>query len=373
MALNLPGYPSGSDTQNYANTASYLANSANVIAQEATSFLNQLNDLKAIDFAQVGNLPQLDSIVWIGDMAGLGDRPVRPNIEVANFSSLLAKLEALTPPASPTEDFSYTDPGYASILRNPFIAKLLDDMQNGGYGIETSDELNLWNRAREREVLAAQANIDEARRQASYTSFPMPQGTMNVAIAKARQDALAKNSSVNRDIALKRADLYVQNRQFILDKVLQSENQSIELYNAVQNRALQVARTQVELAISLFDAGIKYFVAQQEAILKQIEAGVENSRLITTIFASDVQAYSAFVNSVVSAAGITVANSRNVLQRDIAEHTARADIVRFQLQQLGLNLTKNTDINKYGTEFYRTALGSVMNGINGLAVQTAEV
>jgi len=373
MALTLPVYPSGAANQNYTNTANYLAQSARAISDEAVAFLTQLGNLKAIEFSQVGNLPELDSIVWAGSTYGLGDRPVRPNIEIANFASLLAKLEALTPPAAPSTEFNYTDPGYASILRDPFISKLLYDMQNGGYGIETDDELNLWNRARDREALATQTNIDDARRQAAYSGFPLPQGSLNTAILRARQEGLAKMSSVNRDIALKRADMYVQNRQFILDKVLASENQSIELYNAVQNRALQVARTQVELAISLFDSGIKYFVAQQEALLKQIEAGVENARLITTIYASDVQAYSAFVNATVSAAQVNIANSRNVLQRDIAEHQSRADIIRFQLQQLGLTLSKNVDINKFGTEFYRTALGSTMNGINGLAVQTSEV
>lgn len=373
MALSLPSYPSGTANQNYSNTASYLANSANAIAKEAVAFLTDMGNQKAIEFNQVGDLPEFDSIVWLGDLAGLGDRPTKPTIEVPNFGVLLARLQALVPPTPPDVDVSYTDPGYASILRNPLITKLLDDMTNGGYGIEINDELNLWNRARDREALATQANIEEAIRQAAHTSFPMPQGSLTLAIQRARQDAMAKNSSVNRDIALKRADMYVQNRQFILEKVLASESQSIALYNAVQERAIEIVKTEVQLAIALFDAGIKYFVAQQEALLKQIEAGVENARLLTTIYASDVGAYSAFVNATVAGAGITVANSRNILARDIAEHQSRADIVKFQLQQLGLTLGKNTDINKFGVEFYRTALGSTMNGINGLAVQTAEV
>lgn len=368
--LTLPTMPSN---PNYSQTANWLSSTASAITNAAASFMQDLADLKALDFSQVGDLPTFDASVLFGSITGVGDRPVRPTIQVANLDALFQRLGQITPPEAPITDFTYTDPGYASILRDPLLQKLLLDLVNGGYGIEPSDEDALWTRTRDREAQIYAANVEEIRRQAAQGTFAVPQGSMQAQLERAAQEYASKISAASRDIALKRADMYVQARQFTIEKVLASEDQSIGLYNAIQSRALIAAQTEVQMAIALFDAGIKVFQAQIDSVMAQIDAPLKVNQQLVALYAADVSAYAAFVNAVATAADVDIRNSRNKLDRDISQHQSRTEKVRFMLQQLALTTELRKEINRYGTEYFRTALGSAMNGINGLAVQTTEV
>lgn len=364
--------PSFSGTPNYANSVNWISGTASAIASASQSFMTSLSDLGTVDYAIIGDLPTFTTPVIFGNITGVGDRPVRPDVDVSNLDALFARLSALTPPDAPITEFTYTEPGYSSILRDPMMQKLLLDLVNGGYGIEASDEEPLWNRMRDREAQAFQSQIEEIKRQATTSSFPLPQGALQAAIAKATQEYTNKLSSANRDVALKRADLYVENRRFTIEKVLASEDQSIGLYNAIQNRLLQAAQVEVTMAVALFDAGVRVFAAQLDSLLKQIQAPLEANRLLVDTYRADVAAYAAFVNAVATAADIDIRNSRNLLDANIAAHSSRVEKVRFKLQELATTTDLRRDIYKYGSDFFRTALGSAMNGINGLAVQTGE-
>lgn len=370
VPLNLPAF---SGTPNYANSVTWLSQTASAIASASQSFMTSLTDLGNIDFSQVGDLPTFTSPVLLGTLTGVNDRPVRPSIQVANINGLLNQLAQITLPEAPITEFTYTDPGYASILRDPLLQKLLLDLVNGGYGIEANDEEALWNRMRDREAQALQSQIEEIKRQASTSSFPVPQGALAAQIAKATQDYTNKLSSANRDIALKRADMYVENRRFTIEKVLQSEDQSIGLYNAIQTRALNAAQIEISMAIALFDAGIRLFQGQIDSVMKQIEAPLLANQQTLDLYRADVAAYAAYVNAIATTADLDIRNSRNILDRDIATNAARTEKVRFKLQQLATTTELRRDIYKYGADFFRTALGSAMNNINGLAVQSSEV
>lgn len=370
VTLTLPTMPSNAD---YSQTATFLAGTSSAISSAAMQFLNDLASYAAIEFSQVGDLPNFQSVVWLGQSAAVLDRPTRPTLELGNINDLLAQLRALVAPTAPTEEFSYTDPGYASSLRQTMIDKLLYDMVNGGYGIDTNDEIALWNRTRDREELSTQVGIAEVSRQAAATGFQMPQGALYVAIQKARQDKLSKLNSINREITLEKSKLFVENRARVLSQVLESETQSISLYNAIQARTLESAKVRVQLAIALFDAGIRIFEAQIKGITDQIAGQLDAARATAQIYAADVSAYAAFVNAVVSGAQIDIANSKNILTRDIAAHESRVEIVKFRLEQLKTTLAKNIDIDKSGIEFFRTGFGAAVNGVNGLAVQNNDV
>ncbi len=347
----------------------WLAECAGTVIASSESFLNSMVDLKAIEYSQVGDLPDFKSVVFLGNMSDSLVRPTRPSIDTS-VVDLLAALNALTIPAAPNVAFNYTDPGYISSLRDPLHTKLLNDLLYGSYGIDTNDETALWARARDRASNDAQMNIDEVRRQAASTSFPMPQGAMYSAIEKARTDYLEKVNGFNRDITLKRADLYNETRKFTIEKVLASEDQSIGLYNAVQNRALDIARVTVDMAIKIYESTLTFIKMQQELIVKQIEAKLETAKAQVSVYASDVAAYNAFVQAVATSAHVAIANSRTVLERDKYNHQADVQIIQFRLEELKATIAKALDVNRYGADFYRTLLGASMSGIGGVSVAT---
>lgn len=357
---------------NFSDTANFIRDASTALAVSGNSFLSSLADLKELEFSQVGDLPAFTSITLLADMTQVGARPVRPTVDM-NFDYLMDRINTLVVPTAPTLTFSYSDPGYSSAMRDAMIAKLMLDLVNGGYGIETDDEVALFNRERDRETLISQAAVQELRRQAASTSFSMPQGVLFAAMERQRQESLAKTSSVNRDIALRRSELYVLNRQATLEKVLRSEEQSISLYNAIQTRALEFARISVQMTIALFEAGIKFFELQIDALLKQIQAKGEIGRIQLGLYAADVQAYAAFVNAIATQAQITVENSKMLFERDKASYQGRVDIVKFRLEQLRNTVENMKSINQFGVEFFRTGLGSTLSGLNGLAVQSGSV
>lgn len=199
--------------------------------------------------------------------------PTAPSFSLPTFTSQMPENLLV----APTNTFDYVDPGYTSELQDPLVAKLLDNLLNGGYGIETADEQALWSRARDRAEQEAKAAVDQAGKDAVSTSFPMPQGAYFARLDKARQALQEKMSEINREIALKRADMYVENRKFTIQEVQRYEQMMINLYNAMQERALNFAKETVQLGIAIYDASVRNFNAQLEAY--KTEASVFEARI----------------------------------------------------------------------------------------------
>ncbi len=187
--------------------------------------------------------------------------PVAPAISVPVFSATGPTDDLL----EPTSRFEFHEETYQSDLLDAAKLKLIGDLVNGGYGIETVDEEALWNRARERELVNAEIQIQEASRQAAARGMMMPPGALNMAINRIQTASLEKTSSLSRDIAMKRADLYVDNRKFTLQEVRQVEAMLLQYYGFVQERVLNASKYIAEFGIQLFNAKVSKFNAKLEA------------------------------------------------------------------------------------------------------------
>lgn len=199
--------------------------------------------------------------------------PDVPGVEIPVFSSSLP-VDDMTVPSN---TFTFFEELYASSLLDELQAKLLSDMQNGGYGIETDDEAALWDRARSRELEGALAESETLIAEAAARGFPLPPGDMAIALQRANQKLQDKMSAVNRDIALKRADLYVENRKFTIEQTRQLEQILIGFHNSIMERSLNAAKAAMEVAISVYNAQVARFNAQLDAY--KTEASVFESRV----------------------------------------------------------------------------------------------
>ena len=200
--------------------------------------------------------------------------PTAPTYEIPEFTAVSPTNNLL----APTAEFSYVDAGYTSTLTDPLVAKLLDQLQNGGYGIETADETPLWNRVRDREVQLMQAELEEVRRASTTMSFPMPPGALFAAMEQARQNMIAKVSAANRDIGLKRADMYVENRKFTIQEVQKYEKIAIDSYHALQERQLNAAKSAVQMGIAVYEAAVKNYQAQLDGFRTEAQVFAERVR-----------------------------------------------------------------------------------------------
>lgn len=96
--------------------------------------------------------------------------PPPPAVTIPQFTTTLPSESLL----APTNSFSFTEQPYQDPLLDDLKLKLMADLVNGGYGIEPLDEQSLWERAREREMLAADSAIDQATTLAAARGFILP-------------------------------------------------------------------------------------------------------------------------------------------------------------------------------------------------------
>ena len=164
----------------------------------------------------------------------------------------------------PSGTFFYEEPTYQSDMLDTLKAELIDNLLNGGYGIEPRDEQPLWERGREREMLAAETAIEQAMSNAAARGFMIPPGAAFALVEAAQQAALEKVSSINRDIMLKRADLYVENRKFTIEQAREVEQMLITMFGYMAERVLKAAQFLAEFSISVFNAKVSLFNTKME-------------------------------------------------------------------------------------------------------------
>lgn len=199
--------------------------------------------------------------------------PLPPSVDIPSFTAGLPSEDFLTP----TNNFTFYEAQYSSDLLDELNSKLLSDLQNGGYGIETADEQALFNRLRDRETELALTQVDEIRRSAAARGFPLPPGALQIAEQRAFQELQNKVSDVNRDIGIKRADLFVENRRFAIEQAKNIENILIGFHNSVQERALNAARYTLDAAIQIYKAQLDRYNARLDAY--RTEAQVFEARI----------------------------------------------------------------------------------------------
>lgn len=199
--------------------------------------------------------------------------PLPPSVDIPSFTAGLPSEDFLTP----TNNFTFYEAQYSSTLLDELNSKLLSDLQNGGYGIETADEQALFNRLRDRETELALTQLEEVRRSSAGRGFPLPPGALQIAEQRAMQDLQNKISDVNRDIGVKRADMYVENRRFAIEQAKNVENILIGFHNSVQERALNAARYTLDAAIQIYRAQLDRYNARLDAY--RTEAQVFEARI----------------------------------------------------------------------------------------------
>lgn len=279
-----------------------------------------------------------------------GPPPILPPVDIADIADV--SVPAFTESAPTYREtplnttFSWSEGSYKSAVLDAVTATVLDNLLNGGYGINTSDEQQLWERARERETLAGETAIAQATRLASMRGFSIPPGALMALIEGAQQASLEKISSVSREIALKRADMYVENRKFTIQQSVEIEKMLIAYYNSMQERALKYAQATVEVAINVYNALAQNYRSRVEA------------------YKVSVDAYNAFVQA--SLAPLEVAKLKVEVGK--AKLSANQMILEVYKTEVSTVLAKG-EINKQKLEISRLRLDADKANIDGYSAK----
>lgn len=331
-----------------------MATVPEIITSQQTAASNYITQAQAF-IDQVANLANTEFLVSIPASLGFGltdytndaldkinnQKPVRPT-----FSD----IDVLAPTA-PVVAFDTIDQTILDAVK----AKLLADIEDGGYGIEPTDEAALWQRERDREQQQADADVEEVTRQFAEGGFSMPQGAMFDAMSRAQQRASDKISTVNRDIALRRSELYVQNRQFAIQQGQSVENILITLHRAVTE--------QVMATTAIYNSQISKYRADTEAGLETIRANV-------SIYAADVQAFNSAINAIGEAYRLKTTEHGINNNWNIEVVRSQLEEARLMLQGQDASARVRNSAAQFGGTFYGNVLSAALGSINTLAAQT---
>lgn len=185
----------------------------------------------------------------------------------------------------PSNTFSFVETDYSSTLKTAIEALILGDIQNGGYGINASDEQAIWDRARDRESKGSAGAVAQLRRGIASRGFNLPTGMLFAAERQVIQQGETNLSGVNRDIALKRSDLYVQARQFALQQGLSLESALLQYSGAKQERALNAQKLIGDFALQFHEASVGLFKMEME--LRRLYRELHSEQLQTAVAKTD--------------------------------------------------------------------------------------
>lgn len=334
---------------------------------------------------EVVNVPVLNDVVL-------------PTLYEANIPLYEAALPVIPDDfASPANEFEFD--GGATAFTSPEIealeAILLDDLENGGYGVLHTDEEDIFNREVDRETSLAQAAEDELIDSFGSRGFLIPSGVLLDQIGKLQQATQNKITTINRDTAIQRADLVRATRAATQENVINLA-QVLTTYQGFAYERLLKAKQfaasysldSFQASVNLYNLKVQVFESEITAFRSQIEAEIakleqnksqlESARLAQDINEADIAIYNAQLNGVqinsnIYNSKVAAAKIRSEIQNDklqkyqiefeIYQAEIQVDVTRIALQQAQIN---NESAR---VEFYRAELASYVAKLDASKTQ----
>ena len=219
----------------------------------------------------IPTIPILEDIVF----------PAAPSITISEFDGELP-TEVWDMP----ENFSYTEANYGSDIWADLLAKVLNDIRNGGTGLGALIEDELYDRALARQETENQRLYQEVEDYFGARGFTLPIGAMAGRLAEAAREISRNNTEINSKITIDQAQLAQTNTHFMIDKGVQLEGMLRDFFNAQATRAFEAAKAIVQVGIEIFNANVNKFNARVQAY--QTEATVYESKIKAALTQAEI-------------------------------------------------------------------------------------
>jgi hypothetical protein len=240
--------------------------------------------------------------------------------------------------------FNWSEPEFINELLEELQTQTIDDLVNGGFGIDPRDEEQLVGRLRDREARTGRTGEAQVLRNFASRGHALPSGALDDALRTAQQQTAATISAGEREIYVTRADLFRKTREFMMSNGLGIVTMLSNVFGFRQERALKAAQFQSEIVITVFDALVRRYNTQISAFaaatqaheiliraeLAKIDifkAEIEAQGLILEINKQEVEIFVARINAVEATVRLFEAETRAA--------AIRADIERLKIQAFG--------------------------------------
>ena len=154
------------------------------------------------------------------------------------------------------------------------LAWLNTALNDGGSGINTAVEAQIWQRDQDRILRDASRADSEAMVSWSARGYPLPPGALNGALARNRLAAQAEIADSSRAAAIKSFETEIENTRFAVGKALEFRVAAISSAGEYVKALALGPKLCADLSISVMDAEAKLFSASEAFYRAQI-AGYE--------------------------------------------------------------------------------------------------
>jgi hypothetical protein len=251
----------------------------------------------------------------------------------------------VTIPIVPVIDVPNIQAVILSELWNDIYTKLNDDITNGGYGIDTADEILIWERNRERELLDLAGQYDEADEFYAGAGYKFPPGALIKSKQKAKQTFQNKMATLNRDMTIERLKMFVEARKFALENGVKFGELFIEIG---------------KLRSGIYESEVKGALGSAEILQK-------NEMFKVDLFRSQIDAYGTEAKVLASLYDLASTQQEREMRVQIAVLQANIEIAKVQLEQAVEQAKLRLSGAQASAEVYKSICASALGTIHASA------
>lgn len=274
--------------------------------------------------------------------------PTLSDVDVPDFDySTLPVLNATIPELdlpSLSVSFNWQEPDYRPVVIDDVVSKIRE-LWSGRLGIPQYLENAMWERAVEREDIAAEREIGSVVNDYSARGFTVPPGVMGKRLDDLRSEHARRRSAVTRDITIEVAKIHVENVRFAVTQGLAAENVYYNIHQNAAQRLFEAERARVESQISvhnalvtsfnakvqLFQAQISSYTTRLQAMIDVYKARVQGAVAKNELNSQRVQIYSTQIQAMNATVGLYEAQIRAAATKLDAVRN-KVEIYRAQIQ-----------------------------------------
>jgi hypothetical protein len=184
--------------------------------------------------------------------------PFNPNVDLAGeFEQAFENALAEFGPDFTAEASRFLNqyfPDFAGCLQSSVDDWICNTITNGGTGIPAAVESQIWARSREKEILETVRAKDALSAQWASRGFSMPSGVMSQQLMMLDQDAVSKNSTHNRDVAIKQIEVEIENIRFAVSEGIKLRLSIVSAMVDYMRAFMQPWELAIQKAAALVDA-----------------------------------------------------------------------------------------------------------------------
>jgi transcription elongation factor Elf1 len=189
----------------------------------------------------------------------------------------------------------YTAPKlpYTDALLSTVQATLMDRIKSGtNTGLPPAVEQALWDRAREKEMIASQDAIDELERMEAL-GYAFPPGVYMNARLKVQTDMGYKSMGLSREVSITQAQLIQKTITEAIGQAVDVEKMLVDYTNKIEQLTFESCKYATEAGIEIYNAQVKKYEALLDGYKAKIayfDAQVREQEAAVKIYETEIQA-----------------------------------------------------------------------------------